>query len=362
MVFQIAHMTITQGLDDLVVRRNVINNRIFAGEKFDYEIIIENKRKFPIAFLVIKEVLPKGFKFINDEEVQEWFHRVVKSYKYAIYGHERIIRKNSVRIYKRGTYIAKDIDVIIGDLLGLIDKSQTVQVPHEILVYPKIKELSSFRIKSMNVLGDNIVKRWIHNDPLFIKSIREYNDRDRMKDIHWKSSLKMNKLMAKEYDYTSDKEMVIIANIQNHKEWLSNISEEVVERTISLSVAIADKFLKEGVSVGMWANANTRSITEGYNEEVPASLNSMEKILELGARMDYIPRGRFSKLLMRKLRQYNTNTIYVVVTPYLDEECIFILKKLSRRGINFKIVDVSNESDLPSIQGIENIKYSGEVE
>ena len=78
--------------------------------------------------------------------------------------------------------------------------------------------------------------------------------------------------------------------------------------------------------------------------------------------MDYIPRGQFSKLLMRKRQQFNTNAIYVVVTPYLDEECISIIKKLSRRGINFKIIDVSDKLNLPSIQGIEKLECLGEVE
>ena len=41
------------------------------------------------------------------------------------------------------------------------------------------------------------VYKMIHKDPLYIKGIREYNVEDRMKDIHWKSSLKMKKLMVK---------------------------------------------------------------------------------------------------------------------------------------------------------------------
>ncbi len=360
-VFKIGHLTISKGFDNLEVRRNIGNTKICCGETFEYEIVIENKKNFPIVFLLIKEIFPKEFKFINNERVEEECDCIKKAHKYAIYGFERIIRKNSVRIDKRGTYIINDIEESIGDFFGLIDKSQKVKDSHEILVYPTIEELNNFRIKSMNVMGDNIVKRWIHSDPLYIKSIREYGAGDRMKDIHWKSSLKMNKLMAKEYDYTSDKEVIIIANTQSHKECYINISEEIVERTISLSVSIADKCLKEGVAVGMWTNASTKSLVTGYIEEVPSSLNSIEKILELGARMDYLPRGQFSKLLMRKRQQFNTNAIYVVVTPYLDEESISILRKLSKRGINFKIIDVSDDLNLPSIQGIEKLECLGEV-
>ncbi|WBW97187.1 DUF58 domain-containing protein [Oceanirhabdus sp. W0125-5] len=361
MVFNIAHLTISKGFEDLEVRRNIKTNKIFSGEEIEYEIIIENKKKFPIIFLLIKEALPKEFGFKDNTKVQEDCDSIRMVHKCAIYGYERIKRKNTVRIDKRGTYIFKDIEENIGDFFGLIDKSQKVQDPHEILVYPTIKDLSSFNIKSMNIIGDNVVRRWIHHDPLYIKSIREYCGRDRMKDIHWKSSLKMNKLMSKEYDYTSDKEIIIIANIQSHKEVFMNISEEVVERTISVSISLADKCLKEGVAVGMWTNASTKSLAAGYIEEVPSSLNSMEKILELGARMDYVPLGKFNKLLMRKIKYFNTNAIYVVVTPYLDDECIFILNKLSRRGVNLKIVDVSNDLNLPSIQGIEKLECSQEV-
>ncbi|WBW97190.1 DUF58 domain-containing protein [Oceanirhabdus sp. W0125-5] len=361
-VFKIGHLTILKGFEDLEVRRRIKNNKIFCGEEIEYEMIIENKKKFPIIFLLIQELLPKELKIINHERFKETFGCVRVIHNYAIYGYERIKRKKNIRIDQRGTYIYEDMEVVIGDFFGLFNKSQNIQDAQEILVYPRIKELNSFRIKSMNVLGDNIVKRWIHNDPLYIKSIREYSGRDRMKDIHWKSSLKMNKLMAKEYDYTSDKEVMIIANIQSHEQFYMKISKEIFERTISLSVSLADKCLKEGVAVGMWTNANIKSLVDGTIQEVSPSLNSMEKILELGARMENIPVGNFSKLLMRKRNQFNTNSIYVVVTPFLDEESISILKKLSRRGIIFKIIDVSDDLNLPSVQGIEKLECTGEVE
>ena len=43
-----------------------------------------------------------------------------------------------------------------------------------------------------------------------------------MKDIHWKSSLKMNKLMVKDYDFTSERELVIIVNIEGASNKMSN--------------------------------------------------------------------------------------------------------------------------------------------
>lgn len=129
----------------------------------------------------------------------------------------------------------------------------------------------------MNLIGDNVIKRWIHTDPLYIKGIRDYRSEDRFKDIHWKSSLKSDKLIVKEYDFTSDREIVVIVNVQcAENAWLS-VDRNRIEAIIGLAASLCYKCLNMGSRTGMWTNAKLTSLCNNFKKEVYPSLNSLKK-------------------------------------------------------------------------------------
>ncbi len=67
----------------------------------------------------------------------------------------------------------------------------------DIVVFPRLVQVNSNEDFLENSIGENNSKRNGGGDEL--KSFREYNEGDNIKDIHWKVSAKMNKLISKEY-------------------------------------------------------------------------------------------------------------------------------------------------------------------
>ncbi|KYH35431.1 hypothetical protein CLTEP_06070 [Clostridium tepidiprofundi DSM 19306] len=356
----IAKVTRIKGFEKLKITRNIQNNRIFEGEELIIETVVENNKWLPVSFILIKERIPLNFVYGNNAQILRNSNNQYHTSKYSILNYERRKRKYNVLVNKRGTYIIRDIQITIGDLFGFSAETKDILDYKEVIVYPKVKNISKFKFNNTNLLGDEIVKRWIHKDPLYVRGVREYNVEDRMKDIHWKSSLKMNKLMVKEYDYTSERELIIILNIQcGEIEW-STICEKCIEDAIKVGVALAAKATKEGMPTGMWTNAKLIGMQSMYSSTVKASTNSFVKILELCARIDCSVEIKFDKYLENKKNDFMQKNTYLILTPYLNEASVSIISKLRDKGMDIKLIDVSLDNSVTNIRGVEKVDYKGE--
>ena len=360
-IFLIGEFTRKKGFDNLNISRKIDKDRIMPGEEFILTTIIENNKRLPISFLTLSEKMPATIKFISDNNQFKEGTDLWHLSKYTISGYERKRRIYKLKCNVRGAYILRGIKVTVGDLFGYSTETRMVEDFLELLVYPKITNINNFQFANTNFQGDNCIKRWIHQDPLFIKGIREYNVEDRMKDIHWKSSLKMDRLMVKEYESTSDREFTIIVNGQCGEPYWGSIQPVLIENGIKVAASLASKAIKEGVPSGMWTNCRLIGSDTRISGEVYPDINALRKIMELSARMSQSVCEKFSDYLKSKITQFNRNTTYVIITPYLDEDSIGILSKLKRRGILIKMIDVSLKSTVTCISGIEKIDYKGEI-
>ncbi|WP_392486054.1 DUF58 domain-containing protein [Haloimpatiens sp. FM7315] len=342
-------LTRKDGFRNLIIKRKLNTPSIFEGEKISVSIIVENRKRLPILFMLIEEQMP--IEIIG----RSYTNRTL----YSIGSYERVKKTYVTQIPQRGVYLFKKMDVILGDIFGLFSIKKEIEDYKEVLVYPRIKKISKLSFDNTSYQGDSIVKRWVFKDPLYIKGIREYVKEDRMKDIHWKSSLKMNKLMVKDYDYTSEREFIIIMNNQCDEIYWRYVNKKAVDDCIKVTLATADAAIKEGIKVGAWTNANIISYSNMVQSETKCS-SSIKEILELCTRMDYIPRYSFYEYMNKMINCFDHNNTYVIVTSYLCEKDVLIINSLRKKGINLKIVDVSEKGAVPYIRGVEKIEYRGE--
>lgn len=361
-IFFVGEFTRKKGFDNLRISRSIDKDRINLGEEFTITTTIENNKRLPISFLTLSERMPAAIEFVSDNNRVKDGADLWHLSKYTISWYERKRRIYKLKCNQRGAYVLRDINVTVGDLFGFSAETNIKEDFLEFLVYPKLVNMKNFQFSNTNLQGDNYVKRWIHQDPLYIKGIREYNVEDRMKDIHWKSSLKMDKLMVKEYDFTSDRELTIIVNAQCGEPYWGSIQPAIIENGIKVAASLASIAIKEGVATGMWTNCQLVGVDTRISSEVYPDINALKKIMELSARMSYSVTVKFSDYLRSKITEFNRNSTYIIITPYLDEESVSILSKLKRRGILIKIIDISLKDNVPYISGIEKIGYKGEIQ
>lgn len=353
----LAEFTRRRGFDKLTIKRETDKLAVSQGEEFKVSIIIENNKWLPISFLLLKEKIPGNIEFSRDESFDRYVEFNYHITRYNIKWFERLKRSYNHKAYKRGTYLLKEIEVSIGDIFGFFSKDMLIDDYLELLVYPKLIALNEIQFTATSLHGDNIIKRWIYKDPLYIKGIREYNTEDRMKDIHWKSSLKMNKLMVKDYDYTSEMELDIIVDVQCGDPYWQSIIPKNIESAVSVAASFAKQAIKEGIPAGMRTNSQLLYYGSSLKKAVEPSLNSFKDIMELCARIDYTPRLSFYEFLQQEGKYFNRNRTYLIITSYLNPESVSLISRLRRQGFLIKLIDVSSKHDVPSIDGIEKAVY-----
>lgn len=357
----IVNLVTEKGYNNLKVYRKIKPDRVTVGEEFTITMKVENNKRMPVLFLVVEERLPSELRFIGEVSTYKCGNDNWHICKYVMGKFQRKSRTYTLVGDKRGAYIIKCMNILIGDVLGLDIKSREQNDYIEVLIYPKVKSIGNFRFDVTNFLGNNTVRRWIHKDPLYIKGIREYNVEDRMKDIHWKTSLKANKLMVKDYDYTSEQQMVIILNTQCGDPCCNYINEELLETSIDIAVALAAKASKESIPTGIWSNAHLIYCNENSVNEIQPSTGNFNKILEFCTRIYLAVKYELNKYLESRMPYFDKECTYVLITAYLNEKDINILNTLVAKGYKIKIIDVSGSNRIENIRGIDKISYRGEM-
>ncbi|MFX0549419.1 DUF58 domain-containing protein [Hathewaya histolytica] len=359
LLYKLSNYTKEKGFQKLEFYRELSKKSVFQEEEFKVSTVLENRKKLPISFIYIKERFPSEFQSVSNnlQSENEGFKFNVS--RYSLKGYEKGKRTIRLKAKKRGVYTISQLEITIGDIFGFSTTKKEFLNYLQLVVYPKVINIDNYKFSSTNLFGDNVIKRWIYKDPLFIKGIREYTIGDRMKDIHWSSSAKMNKLMVKEYDYTSDREVIIIVNVDFGDGIWRSSHEGEMENAISIAASIATYCVKAGISTGMWTNAKVMSENNERLKEVKPSVYSLKGILELCARMYYMKDISFIELLKNKEKKLKNNCTYIIIASFIDEDSLNFLYSLSVKGIDIILIDVSSKLKLPKIRGIQKLDFRG---
>lgn len=283
------------------IYRKFEKSKFNIDEMIVVETVVENANKVPVKFLIVKEVIPYDMSYkenLKFEEFDEINQCHTSNYYVPKYSRKR--RFYNITAKRRGVYLFGQIDIKLGDFLSLMTNQSERYDFQEIIVYPRVRKLASFNLKSNSLLGDNIVKRWIFEDPLYLKGMRDYRIGDRMKDIHWKTSLKTEKLMVKENDFTSDKELVVMINVTHEKGEHMCYPIDVIDTMVEIAVAMANVSIKGGVPVDIWTNAYIKKYEKREIKDGVINCNKFESVLEFASRIDKKSKEKFSDLLKKK--------------------------------------------------------------
>lgn len=102
--------------------------------------------------------------------------------------------------FPRGRHISLKLQLKGKDFFGLFSHSSMREIPVSLDVYPKL---------SAKILRHSIIERLTSHllaaqqsgsDVLELRQVREHREQDALKDIDWKTSLRRQQLMVKEYD------------------------------------------------------------------------------------------------------------------------------------------------------------------
>lgn len=326
-------------------KRNISKNYVEIDEEFEITTILENKKILPVTYLRVTEKFPEDLKYKFPSNVVyagEYLYHDTTMY---LMPRQRVKRTYKVSFNSRGRHIINDVSMIVGDFLGTSITSKQLSILQEITVYPRSLNLNEELKAYGSYYGDISVRRWIISDPILTLGIREYTGAEPQKSIHWPSSLRTGRLMVKNFDYTTDNNVVIALNIECSKPFWSHVDIGKIEKCISTTRGVMEELEEAGIPYGFTTNIQLGNlISNKYTVPVGYGTAHFYSILELLGRADYSISMIYEELINNLLSANNRNTTYVLILPILLKEYVEGINLLSSRVEKLILITFKDEN------------------
>ncbi|MBI1976331.1 MAG: DUF58 domain-containing protein, partial [Candidatus Omnitrophica bacterium] len=154
---------------------------------------------------------------------------------------------------KRGVYELGPVVLKNGDPYGFFTHKRTLRLPGKMIVYPRIFDLLDFPtlpIGSTAQMGLVSGKRQGDSGDYF--GIREYQQGDTLRTVHWRATARQNELIVKQFEKLASSEVTLLLDLHPNSD-LGRGSESTLEVGIRLIGSIAKHLMLNDVLVQLIA-------------------------------------------------------------------------------------------------------------
>lgn len=309
---------------------NIPSKSIYVGDKLVISYTVRNLSKFTIPYIEIENNISKE---LTGEAIPK-IVTTLNSRDYFTYNEELILKR-------RGYYPLGEIHVIIKDIFGFFTIKKKVTSKTSLLVYPIPTELNSFKITSIEQIGDMIIDNKAFEDKSRISSLREFREGDSVKAIHWKLSAKLDELIIKEFDNSADTNVVVF--VDNYYElYKKDLNRRLEDKIVDISISVINYYLEHNIPVTFQAQDGEKTI------EINGSKKSdLKPFLEALAKFESNGTFNFETFMKKRMNIIRKGSTVVIITPNLDKSTGAQGLLLKSKNLNpLFIVVTYNESSI----------------
>jgi hypothetical protein len=319
----------------LKTQRTCLDRSIFLGDETTLSFMIENRKVLPLPWIQWEVALPDG---ICEAGMPKRERLLVTS---SLLPYQRLKRRVSVEATKRGYYVFRETNFVIGDLLGVAKAEYSDEQFDVLSVYPKVEALTSILPLAAFPQGDISIRRWILPDLYQPIGAREYHPGDPMRTMDWKATARYGHLMVREFGYTAEPRLSILLNMGESFRHLVRPKER--ERLITFAASLGVHAIAEKIPVTYETNAFLRAADPCMEIEPVWHADRGRQILEKSARIADQVSADFQDLLWERLVQLPANTTLVVVASALSKEARKAINQARFEGKSIQLAILNHQ-------------------
>lgn len=308
------------GFNELYYSMHIKKRFVEIDDEIPITILVENKKWLAIPFITIHELFPEGFK------------EKINTHSLFILPKQRVERTYKTSCQTRGKKIINEVNLELGDFFGFKSQKARYKIDEHVVVKPKSLDLTESLTYVGALSGEIPVKRHLIDDPLMTIGIREYTGSEPQRFIHWPSSVRYGELMVKQFDFTSENNVMVLTNCEAAKPSWEPIEVALIERVISYSRGVVEALEEHQIPYGLATNAkDKRNIVEDLSEIRTAMGRAhLEAIVEKLSVLEYRLVNFFENTLRNITDLKGRYKTIVIVTPRLLESYIEPLNGLNK--------------------------------
>lgn len=223
-----------------LLKRNRVTRRppprAMAGEVVSVEVTLANRKMWFSSWLMVvrDRVVRTGNRGSVSNSSDEMLEPAV------LFASVRPANERSacyqVRLNRRGRYEFGPLELSTRFPLGLVERGYVTDDRAEMLVHPRIGVLSSNWYRESQLAAE-MVQRQQTRKGLFddeFHHLRDYRIGDSPREIHWRTSARMNELMVRESHQSRDQGLVVVLDL-----WLPESSSDTDVDRVELAASFA---------------------------------------------------------------------------------------------------------------------------
>ncbi|MHC4877073.1 MAG: DUF58 domain-containing protein [Planctomycetota bacterium] len=188
--------------------------RAMVGDPVSVEVALQNRKMWFSSWLMMvrDRVARDGVRslLVTDDSVLE----PAVLFASVRPGQERTARYR-LRLNQRGRYLFGPLEVSTRFPLGLVERGFITDVRDELIVHPQIGHLTSEWRRDARLAAEMVTRqqtqRGMFEDEFH--HLRDYRPGDNPRDIHWRTSARMNDLMVREFHQSRDRGLILLLDL-----------------------------------------------------------------------------------------------------------------------------------------------------
>src|SRR5271165_2716645 len=271
-----------------VVRR--VPAYVFSGDPLVVNYTLENGRRWTAALALFMEdslVRVDGAAPGTAISPRVFFPRVP--------GRDRARVRWQAASPRRGKYGFRDLDLGTRAPFGLVERRVTIPLSEEIVIYPKIGQLTRrwFQLQrqaSENRMGKRHDRSSQQEE---YHGLRGYRSGDNPRWIHWRTSARRGELMVKEFEQQNEQDLAILIDPWLPRSKIAPELRDAMEQAISFSATVClESCRRQGRRLILGWTGATPEVCHGQ-----ASVKLLHELLEQLAVLRPATEGTLAELL-----------------------------------------------------------------
>jgi uncharacterized protein (DUF58 family) len=311
-VWLVVWLTTRLALVALDVSVEISTDRLVAGEGLVAAVRIANRKPLPLPWLDVRLFLPEG---IEPEKTPPGVPRGWVNAGFSPRGHEKLTVRFPLVAVQRGAYAIGPVRVRASDWLGFMSVDRTIPVDLAVVAYPAPLETVDRHLQSLRPLAETAVRRGLLPDPLRFRGVREHEQGDPRKEIHWKASARLRTLQTKLYEPATSLDAVFLVNVASYEQYWIQADPEAVEYVVSAAADLVRLAAAAGRQVGLVTNGLDNLTHERPRSALARGPRALTRSLEILARLGPYAANSPEAVFLSERGRIPWGATLVVVTP-----------------------------------------------
>lgn len=340
-------------LAGLNYRRHFQERRAFVGEQIRITLEVSNRKPLPLTWLAVRDVFPANLPISEGTVILNQATNQAEFRTFWMPGAFQTLRRTvTVHCTTRGFHRFGPARLETGDGFGFF--SRQVRLPGEeyLIVYPRLYPVAELGLPAQAPFGPRRGRSALFEDPLRSVGVREWQESDSPRRVHWKATARHQKLLSRVYEPSREEQVLVVLNVATlARAWHGTIPE-LLERAVSVAGSLAAWAAEARLPVGLLANGTLPGSDQPLRLMPGRSPRQLLRILELLAAVTPFATQSIEQLLLREAPRLPWGTTLVVVTAIAHNELLAGLLELAQAGRSVVLFTLAEEPPREYLPGI----------